>query len=108
MVKLQNSDFKIIYTSDVGTTNMTGLEEFCDGADLIICESSFLRKHGSNSKTHLTASDAATLACNSNAQKLLLTHFWPEEEKELYVEEAKQIFENVDAAVEGKKLILVK
>lgn len=108
MVKLQNSDFKIIYTSDVGTTNMTGLEEFCDGADLIICESSFLRKHGSNSKTHLTASDAATLACNSNAQKLLLTHFWPEEEKELYVEEAKEIFENVDAAVEGKKLILVK
>lgn len=108
MVKLQNKDFKIIYTSDIGTTNFDKLIEFCKDADLIICESSFLQKHNSSSKTHMTACDASILASKSNAKKLLLTHFWPEEDKKLYFEEAKQNFENVEVAVEGKKFILRK
>ena len=41
-----------------------------------------------------------------NVKKLLLTHFWPEIDKDEYVNEAKEIFENTEAAVEGKKLIL--
>lgn len=106
MVKLQNKDFKIIYTSDIGTTNLSELEEFCKDANLIICESSFLRKHNINSKIHMTAYEAGILATKSNVQKLLLTHFWPEEDKRLYLEEAKQNFENVEVAEEGKKLIL--
>lgn len=108
MVKLQNKDFKIIYTSDIGTTNFDKLIEFCKDADLIICDSSFLQKHNSSSKTHMTACDASILASKSNAKKLLLTHFWPEEDKKLYFEEAKQNFENVEVAVEGKKFILRK
>lgn len=106
MVKLQNKDFKIIYTSDIGTTNLGNLVNFCKDADLIICESSFLQKHNANSKTHMTAYDTGILASKSNVQKLLLTHFWPEEDKRLYLEEAKQNFENVEVAEEGKKLIL--
>ena len=54
----------------------------------------------------MTAYDAGILASKSNTQKLLLTHFWPEEDKRLYLEEAKQIFENVEVAEESKKLIL--
>lgn len=106
MVKLQNKDFKIVYTSDIGTTNFDKLIDFCHNADLIICESSFLKKHNSSSKTHMTAYDASILASKSNSKKLLLTHFWPEEDKRLYLEEAKQNFENVEVAEEGKKLIL--
>ena len=106
MVKLQNSDFKIIYTSDIGTTNLIGLINFCKNADLIICESSFLQKHNANIKTHMTAYDAGILASKSNAKKLLLTHFWPEEDKKLYLEEAKQNFNHVEVAEEGKKIIL--
>ena len=108
MVKLENSLFKIIYTSDVGTTNLEKLVEFCKDADIIICESSFLKKHNANSKTHLTAHDSGILASRSNAKKVLLTHFWPEEDKKLYLEEAQQIFKNIEAAEEGKKLILKK
>lgn len=37
---------------------------------------------------------------------LLLTYFWPEEDKELYLEEATQNFHNTEVAIEGKKLIL--
>ena len=42
----------------------------------------------------------------ANVKKLLLTHFWPEIDKDEYVNEAKEIFENTEAAVEGKKIIL--
>ena len=62
MVKLQNKDFKVVYTSDIGTTNFEDLIEFCKESDLLICESSFLRSHNSKSKTHLTAYDAGRLA----------------------------------------------
>lgn len=106
MVKLQNRDFKVIYTSDIGITNLRKLIDFCINADLIICESSFLRKHNSNSKTHMTAYNASILANKANAKKLLLTHFWPEEDKNLYLEEAKENFENVEVAEEGSKLVL--
>lgn len=106
LVKLQNKYFKIIYTSDIGTTNLSKLVDFCKNADLIICESSFLKKHNSDSKTHLTAFNASILASKSNAKKLLLTHFWPEEDKNLYLEEARQNFKNTEVAEEGKKMIL--
>jgi len=106
MVKLQNKDFKIIYTSDIGITNFDNLIKYCHNADLIICESTFLKKHNSPSKTHMTAYDASILAREANAKKLLLTHFWPEEDKRLYWEEAHQNFENVEVAEEGKKIIL--
>lgn len=43
MVKLQNQDFKIVYTSDIGTSKFEQLIEFCQNSDLIICESSFLK-----------------------------------------------------------------
>ena len=108
MVKLQNDKYKIIYTSDIGLTNFDKLVEFCKDADLIICESSFLQIHNANSKTHMTAYDSGILANRSNAKELLLTHFWPEEDKKRYLSEAKQIFQNVDVAEEGKKLILKK
>ena len=108
MVKIENQDFKIIYTSDVGITNFNELIEFSKDADLIICESSLLEKHDSNIKTHLTAKHAAILALESNAKKLMLTHFWPEEEKNEYLYEAKSVFKNVIVAEENKKLVLKK
>ena len=57
-------------------------------------------------KTHFTASDAGRLANDSNSKKLLLTHFWPEEDKALYLEEAQREYENVRIAEEGKRLII--
>ena len=43
---------------------------------------------------------------DENVKKLILTHFFPEIEKEEYVNEAKEIFENTTAAEEGKILKL--
>lgn len=108
MIKLQNDYFKIIYTSDIGTTNLSDVVDFCKDADLIICESSLLKVHNSPSKTHLTAFDAGMIAKEAKSKELLLTHFWPEEEKINYLEEAVKNFKNTKVAFEGKKLILRK
>lgn len=106
MIKLEVNQKKIVYTSDIGTTNLEGVVDFCKDADLLISESSLLRKHHRNLTTHLTSYDAGRVASLSNVSKLLLTHFWPEEDRNLYLEEAKENFKNVELAEEGKKLIL--
>lgn len=104
MTKLDNGEVKIVYTSDIGMSNYGDLVRFCRDADLLICESSFLRKHNSSSKTHMRACDAGRLAKDSGVGELLLTHFWPEEDKNLYLEEALEIFPNSSVAEEGKKI----
>ena len=106
MVKLENADLKIVYTSDIGITNFEKLVDFCKNADLIVCESTFLKKHNSSIKTHMRAYDAGVLANKAKAKMLLLTHFWPEEDKKLYLEEAKEVYNNVEIAEENKKIVL--
>ena len=106
MLKLENNNSKVVYTSDIGIINLEDRINFCNNSDLLICESSYLQKHLTNNKSHLTAKDAAVLANLSNSKELLLTHFWPEEDIFLYKKEAKEYFDNTSLAQEGKKLVL--
>ena len=106
MVKFENDFLKVVYTSDVGITNFDELIAFCKNSDLIICESSLLKTDKNTKKQHMRAYDAGVLAKESDSKKLVLTHFWPEIDKEKYVEEAKEIFPNTEAAEEGKQYIL--
>lgn len=106
MIKLEINDKKVVYTSDIGTTNLKGVVDFCSNADILICESSFLLEHNSNSKTHLNAYDAGIIAKSANVKKLVLTHFWPEEDKNIYLEEAKEFFSNIEVAIENSKIDL--
>ena len=48
------------------------------------------------------AHEAGMIAKNANVKKLLLTHFYPTIDKKLYVNEAKEIFNNTEAAIESK------
>lgn len=106
MIKIEVNDTKIVYTSDIGTINLEGVIDFCKNSDLLISESSLLRKHHRNLTTHLASYDAGKIAQLSKISKLLLTHFWPEEDRNLYLEEAKENFKNVELAEEGKSLVL--
>ena len=106
MIKIQNNDYTIVYTSDIGTTNFDELIEFCRDSDLLICESSYIKLHNSSNKNHMRAYDASLLASLSNTKRLVLTHFWPEEDRNLYLEEAKEVFENTELAEENKKILL--
>lgn len=99
--KIEAGNFTIVYSADTGYENNT-LTKFSEGADLLICESTFLRGQNKSGNNHLYAYEAGKIARDANVKKLLLTHFWPELDKELYVKEAKEYFENTEAAIEGK------
>lgn len=94
----------ITYSADTGTNNRLNL--FAKNSDIFICESTFLKGQFRATDTHLYAHEAAQIASKAEVEKLLLTHFWPEIDKQKYVDEAKKIFPNTEAAIEGKQLIL--
>lgn len=86
----------------------------CDGAyalakdvDLLICESTYLSTESreAHDHGHMTAVQAATIAKEAGAKKLVLTHFsqrYPSVEP--FLAEARPIFENVVAAKDGKRV----
>ena len=99
--KVTNTNNTIVYSSDTGFEENC-LEEFAKNVDLLICESTFLRGQNKSNNNHLYAYEAGMIAKLANVKKLLLTHFYPTIDKELYVKEAKEYFENTEAAIEGK------
>lgn len=108
-IKVFNGDKTIVYTSDTSFSAKNRLVEFAQNADLLICESSLLKSYGfPEINSHLTAEQAGIIAKEANVGGLLLTHFWPEESPEKFVEEAKAIFPKVIAAAEGKIIDLPK
>lgn len=102
-IKITSGNRTIVYTSDTSFSAKAKLVEFAKGADLLISESSLLRKHGfPEINSHLTAYQAGTIAKEAGVKGLLLTHFWPEESVQKYVLEAKEIFPQVASAKEGQ------
>lgn len=95
---------KLSYSSDTGFDESISL--FFQNADILICEASFLKHQKKGSTSHLSADEAGKIAEKSHVKKLILSHFWPEIDKFNYLNEAKNIFENVDVAVENKEYIL--
>lgn len=108
-VKVTNGARTIVYTSDTSFSSKDNLVNFAKGSDLLICESSLLKSYNfPEINPHLTAEQAAIIASEANVKGLVLTHFWPEELPEKFVEEAKKVFPRVIAANEGKIIDLYK
>lgn len=107
-VKVINAGRTIVYTSDTSFSVKDKLIEFAHNVDLLICESSLLKSYGfPEINSHLTAEQAAIIAKSANVKSLMLTHFWPEELPESFVNEAKKVFLNVIAAEEGMIIDLI-
>lgn len=104
-VKIMSNNVSVVYTSDTGFNEK--LIDFCRGVDLLISEATFL-KGQKCTNGHMFAYQAGIIAREAGVNNLMLTHFWPEIDKERYVEEAKEIFDNTFAAEEGKKFVLRK
>lgn len=106
-IKLKADGKTIVYTGDLSYKSKDKIINFTKDADLLICESSLLKSHGFNEIcNHLTAEQAGKIAKESNAKKLLLTHLWPEEDTQKYIQEAKSVFENTYIAQE-KEIYLI-
>ena len=103
--KIKYYNKTIVYSSDTGY-EFDHLDLFAKNADLLICESTFLYDQKGDNNFHLSAFDAGMIAMAADVKKLMLTHFFPEIDKQKYVIEAQKMFENTIAAEEGKKLVL--
>jgi len=106
-IRLKKDDSVLVYSGDTGYKN-NSLETFAKEANLLICESTFLKGQVKKDDYHLYAYEAALIAKKAKVYKLLLTHFWPEIDKQEYVNEASSIFSNTEAAEESKVYKLLK
>ena len=104
-IKLESKEGTVVYSGDTGFKHNT-LTAFAKNADLLICESTFLRGQLRAKDEHLYAYEAAEIAKTANVKQLMLTHFWPEIDKSVYLKEAKEVFDNTIVAEEGKQLVL--
>lgn len=79
--------------------------EIARNAKVLLCESTYLEEHSDLAKAHhhLTAKQAALIAKEAGAKKLILTHFSARyQDASVFGEEAKEFFPNVFIAEDFK------
>ena len=103
--KIKENSNIFVYSADTGFKN-NSLIKLAKNADILICESTYLKGQTKSKDYHLYAYEAAIIAKEANVKELVLTHFWPEIDSNEYVSEAKEIFKNTSAAKECKILKL--
>ncbi len=85
----------------IDTLPCKAVVDLARGSKLFLCESTYLESHRDLAKKHhhLTAKQAAEMAKEAGAEKLILTHFSARyQESEDFAKEARQVFPNTFAA----------
>ena len=98
----------IVYAFCSDTLFDLKITEQIRGCDLLYHESTFLKKDENFAvKTfHSTAEQAATIAKDSNTKKLIIGHFSSRyNDLDLFLDEAKTIFDNCELAMDNKSFI---
>jgi ribonuclease Z len=82
----------LAHMGDVG--RVKGLEATVRGADMLVIEATYLRREADLARrfAHLTAAQAAQLACDANVHQLVLTHISRRYHEAEILEEARAIF----------------
>ncbi len=102
--KLELEGKIIAYTGDAGFTEAA--RKLANNADVLICECGNRKTPDPDVWGHFDPSQAATLAKEENVKKLILTHFGAQyyltlDDRKAAEEEAKKIFPNTTAAMDG-------
>ena len=95
-----------VFASVIDTKYCQNAIDLAQGAKLLLCESTYLEEHKelAVSHDHMTAKQAAQIAKNAGAQKLILTHFSARyRDLDRFAEEAREIFPHVDVADDFKR-----
>jgi ribonuclease BN (tRNA processing enzyme) len=71
-VKIQFNEQTIVYTAD--TYYDDSLVDFCDGAAVIIAETSFYKEFDAKKYGHMNSAEVGSLALKAKAGKVILTH----------------------------------
>jgi ribonuclease BN (tRNA processing enzyme) len=85
-VRLEHAGRVIAYSADTGPTE--ALAGLARGADLLLCEASFLDEPGLPEDLHLTARQAGEYATGGAVGQLVLTHLVPWNDREQSLREA--------------------
>jgi ribonuclease BN (tRNA processing enzyme) len=95
-VRLASSDLVVAYTGDTGPSPY--LADLGRDADLFIVEATDRTQRPASippppgPQLHMTSRDAGTAATAASARRLMLTHFWPGNDRELSRSAAQQVF----------------
>lgn len=94
-VRLSSPDLTVAYTGDTGPDE--ALTDLGRDADLYVMEATDRNKQpatprASTTRMHLSARDAGEAAARAGARRLLLTHFWPGNDREASRESAAEVF----------------
>lgn len=96
-VSIHNGSKRLVFSGD--TSWDQNIVEFSRGADLLMLDAGFLSKDKKRDDVpHLTARECGLVAKEAGVSRLLLTHFWPEDDVSNHLVEAKENFENVEIA----------
>jgi ribonuclease BN (tRNA processing enzyme) len=81
----------LAYSADTGPSDE--LVKLAEGADVMLCEASFLDGPGRPADVHLTAREAAQHAARADVGALVLTHLVPWNDQAATLEQASQAFD---------------
>ncbi len=98
-----------IYAYCADTRYCEAMLPHIQGVNVLYHETTFLKEAEERAyeRYHSTTAQAATIAQKANAGRLLIAHFSSKyKELDIFVEECKEVFENVELALEGATYIL--
>lgn len=99
--RFESEGKSFVFSGDTAWTE--SIIEFAKNADLFLCDAGLLEKYTKSSGApHMTAFEAGLAAKRSEVKRLLLTHFWPEDDTGVHLEEARENYPEAELAQEGK------
>jgi ribonuclease BN (tRNA processing enzyme) len=94
----------VVYSGDCGVAS--DLLPLVRGGDLLLCEASFGVGPKPVGTGHLTAIEAATVARDGRASRLILTHILDQVDREAALAAAAIVFPNVQLAEPGARIVI--
>jgi ribonuclease BN (tRNA processing enzyme) len=99
-VRVEHEGRSLVYSGDTGPG--AALVELASGADLLLCEASFVETGRNPADLHLTGRQAGEHARDAGVRRLVLTHVPPWTDRDEVLAEAKDAFDGpVELAVPG-------
>ncbi len=88
--RVEHDGWRLAYSADTGKSD--ALVRLADGADLLLCEASFLDGQDTAPDLHLTARQAAEHAARAGVGQLVLTHLVPWNDRDRTLAEASAAY----------------
>lgn len=105
-IRISSANRIMSYTADTAWTRQLVLN--CKGSNVVLAEASLREADiAYTTKGHMTASQAGKLAQMADAEKLILTHFWPQYNLNQLQREAEIGFEGVIELAQMEKVFQV-